>query len=59
MKLKYLTLGLIAATVSIGCGANHHKGSDMDKIIIASVSGRGDKYLMTVSRIDGVYLVEM
>ena len=35
MKLKYLTLGLIAATVSIGCGANQHKGSDMYKIIIS------------------------
>ncbi|MEK5750141.1 hypothetical protein, partial [Acinetobacter nosocomialis] len=28
-------------------------------IIIATVSGRGDKDLMTVARIDGVEMVEM
>ncbi|MDR0067327.1 tryptophan synthase subunit beta, partial [Acinetobacter sp. 11520] len=30
-----------------------------DQIIIATVSGRGDKDLMTVARIDGVEMVEM
>ena len=32
---------------------------DKDQIIIATVSGRGDKDLMTVARIDGVEMVEM
>ncbi|WP_180038775.1 tryptophan synthase subunit beta [Acinetobacter sp. YH16052] len=32
---------------------------DEDQIIIATVSGRGDKDLMTVARIDGVEMVEM
>ncbi|MEV4850948.1 tryptophan synthase subunit beta [Acinetobacter lwoffii] len=32
---------------------------DKDQIVIATVSGRGDKDLMTVARIDGVEMVEM
>ena len=32
---------------------------DKNQIIIATVSGRGDKDLMTVARIDGVEMVEM
>ncbi|MFI9459744.1 MULTISPECIES: tryptophan synthase subunit beta [Acinetobacter] len=32
---------------------------DKDQIILATVSGRGDKDLMTVARIDGVEMVEM
>lgn len=32
---------------------------DKDQIIIATVSGRGDKDLMTVARIDGVEMVEI
>lgn len=32
---------------------------DKDQIIIATVSGRGDKDLMTVARIDGVEMVKM
>ena len=32
---------------------------DKDQIIIVTVSGRGDKDLMTVARIDGVEMVEM
>ena len=32
---------------------------DKDQILIATVSGRGDKDLMTVARIDGVEMVEM
>ena len=32
---------------------------DKDQIIIATVSGRGDKDLMTVARIDGVEMVDM
>lgn len=32
---------------------------DKEQIIIATVSGRGDKDLMTVARIDGVEMVEM
>ncbi|ENW29559.1 tryptophan synthase subunit beta [Acinetobacter lwoffii] len=32
---------------------------DKDQIIIATVSGRGDKDLMTVARIDGIEMVEM
>ena len=32
---------------------------DKDQIIIANLSGRGDKDLMTVARIDGVEMVEM
>ena len=32
---------------------------DKDQIIIATVSGRGDKDLMTVARIDGVEMVEL